>query len=179
MHGPAGFKTLVLAVLVSGIVPSMPVRADTVPALTLQTLSGHAFRLPQDLHARVTVLVIGFTQKSGSKGKLWTDRLDRAFASDPDLAVLSVPIFDGVPAFIRPIVIAMMRVGVSPAERDHFILSDHDEAEWRACVPYRGADDVYILATDVCGAVLLRARGDFEEGAYQSVETSIRRLLQE
>ena len=150
---------------------------DAIPRLTVQTLEGVSFTLPNDLEAAVDILVVGFTQKAGSNTRPWTERLRAGFHQGGWICRLprGGPC-RGARAFSR-IRAQLDSRGRSPEERGRFLIVDQDESDWRALAGYRLPDDPYIIVLDRTGNVLDRETGLFDEKSYQDVAAKIRAAL--
>jgi hypothetical protein len=161
--------SLVLAILLPTTACSEPLSRTAV-----QTLSGSAFVLPDDLAAAVDILVVGFTRKAGNNTGPWTERLRRDFKPEDGYAVYPVAVLAGVPGMFRSFALNSMRGSVPKAEQGRFLIVDHDESAWRDLAGYKLPDEPYIIAIDKQGNVLARASGLFDEKSYQDAAARIR-----
>jgi len=148
--------------------------SEAFPRTTVQTLSGSAFVLPDELDGPVGILVVGFTQKAGSNTKPWIERLRQDFTRADGFAVYPIAVLAGVPPLFRPFALGSIRAGVPTEERGRFLIVDHDESAWRSLAGYQLPDDPYIIVIDKTGAVLAREAGRFDEKTYQDAAAQIR-----
>ena len=124
---------------------------ETIPDSRGTLLSGQEMRLPRDLPARQTVLVVGFTRKSGKSCEEW-----RRVLAEMGVARLQVPMLESVPKLIRGMVLSGMKKG-TPAEAQGALLPLFEkEAEWKRVTGFSAADDAYVLLVDEHGEIVDR-----------------------
>jgi hypothetical protein len=162
---------IALALMLS---PHVSAWSDAIPRITVHTVEGSSFILPDDLEAAVDILVVGFTQKGGSNTRPWTERLQRDFTSADGFAVYPTAVLAGVPGLFRSFALNAIRADVSPGERGRFLIVEQDKNAWRSLAGYRLPDDPYIIVLDRTGNVLARESGLFDEKSYQEAADRIR-----
>ena len=171
-------RRLKLSVLATGMAILLSLAAtgwsDSFPRITVKTLIGSPFVLPDQMEAAVNILVVGFTQKAGTKTRLWTERLRKDFTPANGFAVYTVAVLAGVPSLFRSLALGSVRSGIPEDQRDRFLIVDRDEDLWRRLTGYRLPDDPYIVALDKAGEVLIRASGPFNDKTYDDVASAIR-----
>lgn len=167
-----------ISILIVGLTLMLSLQAatwsDSFPRTTVQTLTGSAFVLPDDLEAAAGILVVGFTQKAGSNTRPWVDRFEGDFTAADGFAVYPVAVIAGVPPLFRSFALGSIRSGIAPEKRQRFLIVDRDESTWRSLAGYRLPDDPYIIVLDRTGSVLARESGLFDERSYQGAAARIR-----
>ena len=148
--------------------------SDAIPRLTVQTLEGSSFTLPDGLEAAANILVVGFTQKAGSNVRPWAERLQRDFTRADGFAVYTAAVLAGFRLSFRGFALNGIRAGVPPEQRGRFLIVEQEESAWRSLADYRLPDDPYIIALDRTGNVLDRENGLFDEGSYPAAAARIR-----
>src|SRR5580765_1910421 len=93
-------KLLVVAVI--SLIAPMPMarsaaaqaqtQAARIPATHGTTFSGIAVTLPDDLHGRVGVLVLGFSKGSGDVCKAWGQRLAQSYGASREVMYYQMPV---------------------------------------------------------------------------------------
>ena len=147
--------------------------SDPIPRLAVESLSGSAATLPDDLPAGLTILVIGFTQKAGDNTRPWGERLGKDFTPANGFTVYSVAVLAGVPAFFRPLAVNAIRGSVPQSQQGSFFIVKSDESAWRTLAGYKLPDDPYVVVLDKNGNVLARHAGLFSEEGYRDVAAQI------
>lgn len=133
---------LYLALLIAECAVAQSVR---IPATHGTSFAGTQVTLPDDLHGRVAVLVIGFSKSSGDECKGWGQRLEESYGNSDEVMFYQMPVLESVPKFVRGMVLKSMKSGVPEPEQPHFMPTFSDEAEWKRIVRYANADDAYVL----------------------------------
>ena len=168
---------LVVAMLTSAspIVAQQPTVA-VIPAASGTTLSGDKVSLPQDLHGRPGVLILGFTQASREQATAWGKRLAVDFHDAPEIHFYETPMLAGVPRLLRGMVLKKIAGTVSENGKHHFLpLYDH-EAEWRSAVQYSQPADAYVLLLDGSGNIRWRTQGALSEAADAELQRRLQAL---
>ena len=94
------------------------------PRIPPQTLSGSRFLIPDDLGGDVNVMVIGFTEKTGSNNRPWIERLENGFGRESGVAIYPVAVLAGVPAPFLFFALGSIRGSTAPEKRDRFLIVD-------------------------------------------------------
>jgi hypothetical protein len=157
--------TAILALLL-GIAPVIPV----------QTLSGEPMILPRDFTQPV-VLVAGFTKASRSETEPWARRLAADSRITSKLRLYEVSILDGVPGFLRSMIIKQMKSGIAPARQKQFLIVTENVDWWKHALGASGGDDhAWIVVLKPGGVGAWRGHGAITEAAYGDLLRSIENL---
>jgi hypothetical protein len=150
--------------------------STTLSSVTVQTLSGERVVLPHDI-VQPVVLVAGFTKASRGETEPWAHRL----RSDPRAAsktqIYEVSILDGVPGFLRGMIINQMKSGIAPARQKLFLIVTEGVDSWKRTLGAAGNDDhAYLVLVQRTGAVVWRSHGALSESSYQDLIRAIESL---
>ena len=140
-----------------------------LPPATVQTLSGEQVVLPRDL-GQASVFVTGFTKASRAETEPWAQRL----RSDPRVStkvrIYEVSILDGVPGFLRAMIIKQMKSGVAPARQKQFLIVTDAADSWKRALDTAGSDDhASLMLVQPNGVVVWRGHGPLIESTYQEL----------
>ena len=148
--------------------------SQTIPPVHSALFDGTPIDLPDALHGRSAVLILGFSQAAGPQVAAWGKRLAADFRNDPSVAWFEMPMLESVPRLLRGFVLRRIKQGVSEQGRATFLpIADH-EAEWKALAGYKQPNDAYILVVDPDGHVRTRSEGPLNDAAYAAMRTQVK-----
>ena len=81
---------------------------QTVPKSQGTTLVGTSVGLPDAVHGKVGVLVVGFSKSSQGQVAAWGRRLSADFNQSPSVVYFEVPMLAGAPKIIRRMIVHQM-----------------------------------------------------------------------
>jgi hypothetical protein len=162
----------------AGLLPilSLSVASETLPRLEGQTLTGKKLVLPDAAHGRGALLVFGFSREAQRPATDWEQRFDRDHGSGGQWVCCAIAVLESVPGPFRGLVAGNMGRGLSPEQRDRFVLLFHDERVWKQRVGFQKAEDAYLLLIDRSGRIRWRFHGPFTETAYEQLQEQLPRL---
>jgi hypothetical protein len=171
---------LSVALLCAGLLGASPVAqaavADAnvrIPAVHGTTFSDAKVDLPEDLHGRMGILVLGFSQGSREAVTAWGKRLAVDYYDSPNVLYYEMPCLASVPKFMRGFVAGRIKASVSDRGRPHFLPLTDDEPSWRALARYSAPDDPYILLIDGAGTVRWQTHGPPSDATYTALQQQI------
>jgi hypothetical protein len=130
-----------------------------LPSVIGQTLSDTAFRIPADLPAAGSVVLLGFEPKHQPFIDDWTAGLGKV---QPNLIVLKMPVIAPTNALWRnTIQFGMRRATPEGNPRDRTVTLFTEVAPFLAALKLPGNKTPYALAVDAAGNVLATATGPF------------------
>ncbi|HEV7425592.1 MAG TPA: hypothetical protein VGQ46_04440 [Thermoanaerobaculia bacterium] len=141
--------------------------------VTTQTLSGERVALPDDL-TQPAIFVAGFTKASRSETEAWAHRLrdDARIASKAK--VYEVSILDGVPGFLRGMIVSQMRSGIAASRQKQFLIVSEAVDLWKQALDANGGDDhAHVIVVKPSGVIVWRGHGALSDAAYQALISSI------
>ncbi len=173
-HVQRWMKTILLAVALGsagqGLLAEPP--SARIPVIRGETFAGETISLPEALHGKPGILVIGFTQASRNAVTQWGTWL--ANGSDaPKIAYFEMPVLASVPKMLRGLVAGRIKAAVADPAKPHFLpILDH-EGEWRAVAQYSIEDDAYVLLVDGDGYVRWQTHGPPTRGTLAALSAGL------
>ncbi len=151
--------------------------AQSIPPVKSKTLNDAEITLPKPGSSQALVLVLGFSHKSGEACSPWGKRLLSDYRSDPRLAYYQLPVLQGAPSFVRPMILRGMRKDIPNDQQTHFVpILDHED-EWKKLVNFSAPDDPYIVLTDPQGRVVWQTHGALTDASYDALKSAVSKLL--
>ena len=138
-------RTSCVKALISAVLLSAATVAQTLPQTKAQTLSGKEVVLPDVAYGRVTLLIVGFTRKSGTATRAWGERLAKDYSSDARLSTYQLALLEDVPKLMRGFVAGGIRNSVPKEKQDNFVLLFQQEKAWKAFVGFAAPDEAYLM----------------------------------
>ena len=148
----------------------------TLPRIDGSTLNEQKVSLPDPSRFRAMVLVFGFTHKSSDQADAWGKRLAKDYATHPEVAYFEVPVLQGAPGMIRPMIVHGMRKGTPADEQGHVLPIDKHEDELKKLVGYKEADDAYVIVADSAGNVAWQSHGMITDVTYAELARAVAAL---
>jgi hypothetical protein len=166
-----------LSTLLLSLVLAASSSAQSIPPVKAKTLAEVEITLPQPGSSHVLILVLGFSHKSGNNCTPWDKRLFADFHSDSRVTYYQLPVLQGAPAFVRPMILRGMRKDIPADQQIHFIpILDHED-EWKKLVNFSAPDDPYILLTNPEGRVIWQTHGSLTDASYDALKSAVSKLL--
>ena len=150
-----------------------PAAAQKIPEVRGTTFSGASVSLPEGLHGKTGVLVVGFSQGSREQVTAWGKRLAIDYFDSPTVLYYETPMLASVPKMLRGFVLGRIRSSVSDRGKVHFLPLEEKEAEWKALCHYEGADDAYLLVIDEKGFVRWQTHGKQTDTGYATMKQQV------
>lgn len=145
--------------------------AQTIPSFTGPTLANETLHLPPA--GSKTVLVLGFSKKSGGACKPWFDSVASQLKARPQVGYYEMPVLESAPAFIRGMIVHNIRSSLTPDQQKHFAPIMENAQAWKDAVQFSAPDDPYIVIIDEHGRVLWHDSGALsptkEHGLQQAI----------
>jgi hypothetical protein len=158
------------SILLIACVISVRAQGLQIPVTHATALSGESVILPEALHGKVGILVVGFSQESRDGVTKWGRRLAAQYQMSPTVLCYEMPMLASVPRVLRGLIVRSMKSSVPAPVQSHFVPLTTDEAAWRALVHYSKSEDAYVLVVDESGKV----RWQTEGGPTSSAEGALR-----
>ena len=150
-----------------------PCLAEIIPLTHGTTLSGKEVVLPRDLPSRISILVLGFTQKSAESSRGWGIGLAPLIAANKSVTCFQIPVLASVPRLFRGVVLRLMRNGVPGSIQPFFLPIFEGEKEWKKTVSYREPDESYVLLVGRTGEIVWQTHGAFTEQKLRELTAEI------
>jgi hypothetical protein len=90
-----------------------------------------------------------------------------------------MPNLEGVPGFVKPMILKGMHKDVPSAEQPHFVpIYDH-KSEWKALVHFTAPDDAYLIVATADGHPTWQAHGYYSEAIYLELKKAVSTRLEQ
>jgi len=156
---------------------SITASAQSIPPIKAKTLADTDIVLPQPGSTHSLVLVLGFSHKSAENCGPWGKRLSADFRSDSRVAYYQLPVLQGAPSFVRPMILRGMRKDMPADQQAHFIpILDHED-EWKKLANFSAPDDAYIILADPHGHVVWQTRGPLTDASHDALKSAVSKFL--
>jgi hypothetical protein len=150
--------------------------AQTIPAFTGPTLANETLHLPSAVAGSNTVLVLGFSKKSGDACKPWFDSVASQLKSKPQIGYYEMPVLASAPGFIRGMIIHNIRSTLTPDQQKHFAPIMENAQAWKDAVHFSAPDDPYIVIVDEHGSILWHDSGPWSPAKEHELQQAISHL---
>lgn len=147
--------------------------AAVIPPIHGSLLTGPPINLPDDLHGKPVIFVMGFSQGSRDQVAGWGRRLTHDYATSPDVAYYELAQLQAAPRILRGMITRKVTADIPERARPHFIVITDHEAEWKQAVAFKSPDDAYLLLVDPAGTIRARVQGPVTEQAWASLQAKI------
>jgi hypothetical protein len=144
--------------------------AQTIPPVHAEALAGNRVVLPDDLHTRTAVLVLGFSKGSQDEVTAWGKRLAADYRDSTSIVYYEMAMLASVPRPIRGFVIRSMKKSVPDRAQARFLPLTSDEDAWRTLIHYQGGDAASVLVVGPTGHVLWQTQGPVTEPVMQELK---------
>jgi len=155
-----------------------PVSGQSVPAVNAESLSGKKIVLPDAVHGKVSVFIVGFSRKSKDPTGAWMKKLRQAYAQDADVIIYQVAHLEGAPRFIRGMIVSGMKKGVPPDQQDSLLVLYEKQDEWKRWVNFSAADDGYVVVCDRSAQAVWRTHNPVNEADFEQLKNQVLQLKQ-
>jgi hypothetical protein len=170
-------RRLALSFLFLSLTLSTTTNAQSIPPVKAKTLADTDIVLPQPSGAQILILVLGFSHKGGEVCTPWGKRLSADFHSDTRVTYYQLPVLQGAPSLVRPMILRGMRRDMPAEQQSHFIpILDHED-EWKKLVNFSAPDDCYILLADPRGHVVWQTHGPVTDASHDALKSALSKLL--
>ena len=150
--------------------------ASQIPPVHGTSLTNQPVTLPEGLHGKPGVLILGFSRGSRDAVAGWGRRLAADYRNSSDVMYYEMPVLASVPDVIRGFVVRSMKSSPPQQAQARLVpITDH-EAAWRALAHYGPADDPYVMLIDGSGTVIWQTHGQSTDAAYAVLKQQIESL---
>jgi hypothetical protein len=150
--------------------------AQTIPPFTGPTLANETVHLPPAAAGSKTILVLGFSKKSGDACKPWFDSVAAQLKAKPQVGYYEMPVLAAAPGFIRGMIVHNMRSSLSSDQQKHFAPIMENAEAWKAAVHFSAPDDPYVVIIDEHGSILWHDSGPWSPAKEHELQQAISNL---
>ncbi len=132
---------------------------QNLPRLDATTLTNQRVVLPDAGRYHALILVFGFSRKSADQAEAWEKRISNDYSSKDEVGYFEIPELQGVPGFVKPMILHGMRKEVPLSEHSHFAPIYEHEQELKKLVGFGKDEDAYVVVADSEGRVVWQTHG--------------------
>jgi hypothetical protein len=151
--------------------------AQDVPSTTAVALDGSTVTFPRPQSQKPLLVVVGFSHKSSEDFKRWNQRALSPYLTDPHIDYYELADLQGVPSFIRSMILHGMRREVPAAEHSHFAPLTAGEEEWKKTVGYSASNNTYLILAGPSGHVIWQTSGAPDDEKVAALKQALARVM--
>ena len=173
----ASQKDMRTVVILIGVLQLQAGVGDQIPKLAAKPLSGGEVRLPGGAKIAAYVLSFGFSSKCDKAVAAWDKRIAPVYSSDPRVAYYEIPVLEGLPGLIRPLVLHGMRRVIPKADQTRFAPVFEGETALKNIVGFQDPDAAYVVVATGSGKVVWTSHAPASEAAFAELRKSVSEIL--
>jgi hypothetical protein len=154
-----------------------PCLGQNLPSTKATTLDGSAIVFPQPASQKPLLVVVGFSHRSSEDFKAWNQRALAPYLTDPRIDYYELADLDGVPSFVRTMILHGMRREVPEAQHSHFAPLTSGEDEWKKTVGYSKSMDTYLILAEHSGHIVWQTSGLPDDAKVAALKQALAGLL--
>jgi hypothetical protein len=170
-------KRLVACLLITCPCLACTSLAQDVPSTTAKALDGSAMAFPKPGSQKPLLVVVGFSHKSSEDFKRWNQRALSPYLTDPRIDYYELADLQGVPSFVRAMILHGMRKEVPGAQHSRFAPLTAGEDEWKKTVGYSASKDTYLILAEPSGHVVWQTSGAPDDEKVAALMQALARLM--
>lgn len=152
--------------------------AQSIPGIKAKALDNSEIILPSPGSQQFLILILGFSQKSGKLCEVWSKKISNDYHADTRIAYFSLPVLQGAPSLVRPMIVYGMRKGVPTQELRRFVPIYSNESDWKKLVNFSAPDDAYLIVATPDGRAVWQAHGSYSDASYADLQKSVATFLE-
>lgn len=150
--------------------------AQSIPAIKAKALDNSEIALPDPGRRQILILVVGFSKKSGELCQVWGKKISADYRADSRISYFVVPVLQGAPSLVRPMILHGMRKGLPAQELPHFLPLYSNESEWKKLVNFAAPDDAYLIVATPDGHPVWQAHGAYSDAIYAELKKFVEKV---
>lgn len=150
--------------------------AQSIPAIKAKALDNSEIALPDPGRRQILILVVGFSKKSGELCQVWGKKISADYRADGRISYFVVPVLQGAPSLVRPMILHGMRKGLPAQELPHFLPLYSNESEWKKLVNFAAPDDAYLVVATPDGHPVWQAHGAYSDAIYAELKKFVEKV---
>jgi hypothetical protein len=151
--------------------------AQDIPATTATALDGSAIVLPKPASQKPLLVIVGFSHKSSGDMNRWNQRALSSYLADPRIDYYELADLQGVPSFVRAMILHGMRREVPKAQHSHFAPFTAGEDAWKKTVGYSESKNTYLLLAEPAGRVVWQTSGVPDDQKVAALKQALARWM--
>ena len=169
-------RSLLIAWLVGLPLPAAGV-GDRLPKLKGTTLNGREVTMPGDSKIAVYLLSFGFSRNSDKAMTAWDKRIAPVYSSEPRVAYYELPVLQGVPGFVKPMILHGMRRTIPKPEQSRFAPVYEGEAVLKNLVGFQEPEAAYLVVATSDGKVAWTSHAAASDAGFAELRKAVSDLL--
>jgi hypothetical protein len=121
-------------------------------------------------------VVVGFSHKSSGDFKAWNQRALSPYLNDRRIDYYELADLQGVPSFVRGMILHGMRREIPEAQHSHFAPLTAGEEEWKKTVGYSASNNTYLILAEPSGHVVWQTSGVPDDEKVAALKQALARL---
>ncbi len=148
-----------------------------LPRTEGETASEKPIVLPDAAAGRVTVLIVGFSKKSGDLSGQWENRVFQNYGAGGQVAIFRIAVLESAPRLLRGFIRGQIEKSIPKEKRDSFVLLFHGEADWKELVHFADPDGAYLVVLDVNGSIRWVGHGKPDAAGVAELKVQVDALI--
>ena len=150
---------------------------ERFPTVVGTNLAGTSVRLPDQLDARLNLLLIAFRQAQQADVDTWVPYTDALEVRRPDVRAYELPVLSAANRLARPFIDGGMRAAIpDPKVRQRTITLYLDKAAFRAALGVPGEDRIHVRLVDRSGATYWRTDGVWDAARAAALDAVLEQV---
>src|SRR5262245_32871302 len=104
--------------------------AQSIPAIKAKALDNSDITLPSPGSQQFLLLIVGFSQKSDKLCEVLCKQISADYRTDARITYFILPVLQGAPSLIRPMIVHGMHKSVPAQELRRFVPLYSNESDW-------------------------------------------------
>lgn len=154
-----------------------PCFAQNVPPTKATALDGSAVSFPKAASPKPLLVIVGFSRRSSGDFKEWNQRALSPYLTDPHIDYYELADLQGVPSFVRTMILHGMRREVPKAEHSHFAPLTAGDDEWKKTVSYAASKDTYLIIAEPSGHIVWQTSGVPDDEKVAALKQALAKLI--
>ncbi len=150
---------------------------QTLPRLEGTTLNDQKIVLPDAARYHAFVLIFGFSHKSADQTEAWEKRISKDYSTQTAVGYFEVPELQGVPGFVKSMILHGMRREVPASEHAHFMPIYQHEQELKKLVGFSKDEDAYVVVANSNGRIVWQTHGAVSDAGYAAMVQAVSSLM--
>lgn len=152
--------------------------AQSIPVIHAKALDNSEITLPNPSGRQISILVVGFSHKSGEICQVWDKKISADYHADARIDYSILPVLQSAPSLVRPMILHGMRKDVPASELSHYIPIYTNESDWKKLVNFSAPDDAYLIVAAPDGRLAWQGHGSYSDGVFAELKKSVADLLE-
>jgi hypothetical protein len=167
----------IVKVFLACFLVTCPCLAQNVPPTKATTLDGSAVAFPKPASHKPLLVMVGFSRRSSEDFKVWNQRALSPYLTDARVDDYELADLQGVPSFVRTMILHGMRRAVPKAEHSQFAPLTAGEDEWKKTVGYSASKDTYLILAEPSGHVVWQTSGVPDDQKVAALKQALAKLI--